>query len=54
LLFLTNDDTINGFAVANPMGDATEAILGAIGFSVDPSASASCWFTIAIPIGDAT
>jgi hypothetical protein len=36
------------------MGDATEAILGAIALSVDPAASTAYGFGVAIPMGDTT
>jgi hypothetical protein len=36
------------------MGDATEAILGAIALFVDSAASAVCGFAVAIPMGDTT
>jgi hypothetical protein len=51
--FLTNVGATVGFAVANPMGDATEVILGATAFSVDPTASTARGFAFAIPMGDA-
>jgi hypothetical protein len=52
--FLTNVDTTDSFAIANPMDDATVAILGAAVLSIDPAASVVCGFAVAIPMGDAT
>jgi hypothetical protein len=52
--FLTNIGATDGFAIANPMGDAAEAILGATMLSVDPAASSTCGFVVAIPMGHAT
>jgi hypothetical protein len=51
---LSNDGATDGFAVANSMGDATEAIFDASALSVDLTASVVCGFIIAIPMGDAT
>jgi hypothetical protein len=51
---VTNVGITDGFAVANPMGDATEAILSTTALSIDPVASVACGFAIAIPMGDTT
>jgi hypothetical protein len=51
---LTNISATDGFVIANPMGDANEAILGATALSIDPAASTACGFIVAILIGDAT
>jgi hypothetical protein len=51
---VTNVGVTDGFAVANPMGDATEAILSTTALSIDPVASVACGFAIAIPMGDTT
>jgi hypothetical protein len=50
----TNIGAIDGIVVANPMGDATEVILGAFALSVDLIASAACWLAVCIPMGDTT
>jgi hypothetical protein len=54
LAFLSKVGATDGFVIANPMGDATEAILGANALSVDPVASAACGFAVAISMGDST
>jgi hypothetical protein len=51
---LTNVGATDGIAVANPMGDTTEAILGVSVLSVDPVASVACGFAVAILVGDIT
>jgi hypothetical protein len=51
---LTNVGATDGFVIANPMGDAIEAILGTIVLSVDPASSAAYGFAFAVTMGDAT
>jgi hypothetical protein len=48
----TNIGAIDDFDVANPMGDATGAILGMTTSSVDPAPSVVWGFVIAIPMGN--
>jgi hypothetical protein len=52
-VFLTNVRATCAFIVANPMGNAIEAILGATALFVDPAASAACGLAVANPMGDA-
>jgi hypothetical protein len=52
--FLTNIGVIDGFIIANPMGDANEAILDTIALFVDPATSAAFGFAVTTLMGDAT